>query len=352
MIFIGHFIQQNDHITHDIAPFLILSVSQYWSGVDLFFVISGFVIFLSLHRQEDGLSGLERFKSYFLSRAFRVLPAYILLILLYFYIPYGNRLMNSDLFISSLPSQVYLFFGQSWWMVASHRSGAPFVQPTWSLCAEVFLYAVAFVVVICAPKKHLVKIVAALAVVSLASRLYIVAIHGDLYAAYLLPICRMDGFMFGGIIALLYSDGRLAAIPTAALNAVVLICLLCFVAFSAFGVDIFSRFAIGFVYAFYVVFFGALVARATRGGLRFLAHGLLKRVGLVSYFIYLFHFPVIYGVSHIPTNLLFKLVITIGIVYGSANLSWRWLEKPLIDRGKALSKNSGSGESRLALSSR
>jgi peptidoglycan/LPS O-acetylase OafA/YrhL len=337
MIFAGHFVHERDHVSHSVPPLWIRAVSQYWAGVDLFFVLSGFVIFLSLERlmRETSLRGVTA--SYFTSRAFRIVPVYALLILCYFYIPFDNRLMGSDLFVSSVPPQVYLFFGQSWWMVLNHRAGAPFVQPTWSLCAEVFLYVLLWAIVCFIPKRHVLKAMAAAAAASVALRLFTVMTGGDPYGAFMFPPCRMDGFMLGAIVALLHSRGRLSWVNTRALNWVIAFCALAFAAMTCVDVNLYGGFAIAFGYAFYAAFFAAIVLRvAMGGGFGFLARGPLAYVGTVSYFVYLVHYPVVYAMSHVPCRAVPNLLMTLGIVFGSATASWFWMEKPLIARGKSL----------------
>jgi peptidoglycan/LPS O-acetylase OafA/YrhL len=337
MIFMGHFMHQRDHVSHTVTPFWIRVVSQYWSGVDLFFVLSGFVIYLSLSGLRERMSTPNVFRSYFTSRAFRIMPVYLLLILSYFYIPFHNGLMNSDLFISSVPAQLYLFFGQSWWMVYNHRAGAPFVQPTWSLCAEVFLYVVLLFIVCFVPKRHVLKAMAAVAASSLVLRATIAAAGGDLYGASMLPVCRMDGFMLGSIIAFLHEGGRLARVNTRMLDWAIALSVLTFFAMTYDDANLFGRYTLIFGYAFYAAFFGAIVARVVLGGnFGFLEKGPLAYVGTVSYFVYLAHLPIIYAMSFVPVGAVLNLVITLVVVLGAAAVSWHWLEKPLIDRGKAL----------------
>ena len=337
MIFIGHFVHQRDHVSHTVPAFWIRAVSQYWSGVDLFFVLSGFVIFLSLARLRERLATPGVVRSYLVSRAFRILPVYFLLIMCNFYIPFGNRLMNSDLFVSSVPAYVYLFLGQSWWMVYNHRAGAPFVQPTWSLCADEFLYVLLLLIVCFVPRRHVLKAMAAAAAVSVVLRIHTVVSWGNLIGAFMLPVCRMDGFMLGGIIAILYSTDQLSWVGARVLDGLIILCSVAFVAMTCCDVNLFGRFAITFGFAFYAFFFGAIVARVVKGGsFGILSSGPLAWVGTVSYFVYLAHLPILYATSFVPSGAILNLVMTSCIVFGAAAISWRWMEKPLIARGKSI----------------
>ena len=337
MIFMGHYLHLRDHVSHTVTPFWIRVVSQYWAGVDLFFVLSGFVIFLSLSRLSDRLTTPGVFRSYLTSRVFRIVPVYFLLLLAYFYIPFHNSLMNSALFASSVPNWVYLFLGQSWWIVFHKRAGAPFVQPTWSLCAEEFLYVLIFLIIAFVPKRHVLKVMAAVAATSIGLRIYTVLTGGDLIGAFMLPVYRMDGFMLGCIISLLYSSGKLEWVRARVLNWLIALCGIGFAAMTYSDVNLYGPFAITFGYAFYAIFFAAVLTRVVRGGdFGLLARGPLAFVGKVSYFVYLAQFPIVYAMSYVPSNVALNLVMTLGAVLGAAALSWHFMEKPLIERGRAI----------------
>ncbi|SKB56773.1 Peptidoglycan/LPS O-acetylase OafA/YrhL, contains acyltransferase and SGNH-hydrolase domains [Parapedobacter luteus] len=57
-----------------------------WTGVDLFFVLSGYLIGNQLMRQLD--AGAIRFGEFYLNRALRIFPAYFLVVFLYFAFPF------------------------------------------------------------------------------------------------------------------------------------------------------------------------------------------------------------------------------------------------------------------------
>ena len=69
-----------------------------WMGVDLFFVLSGFLIGSQLfklvaQKQEISLS------KFYLNRVFRILPAYIVVLTIYFLVPFtreGNCLLYTS----------------------------------------------------------------------------------------------------------------------------------------------------------------------------------------------------------------------------------------------------------------
>ena len=72
---------------------------------------------------------------------------------------------------------------------------------------EVFLYVVAALVVYRVRRR--LAALAALAAVSWRFRLFFCLGRHDPLAGFLLPVCRMDGFMMGGMVAVLLKAGHL-----------------------------------------------------------------------------------------------------------------------------------------------
>jgi peptidoglycan/LPS O-acetylase OafA/YrhL len=345
LILAGHFLTQNRQA---LPPALLTAFSQYWSGVDLFFVLSGFVIFLSLNQLRERTRGFPGLLVPFAtSRAFRILPVYILFLLAYFCLPLIEpQLSRDELFLSSVPKCLYLFFGQSWYMALRQRGGAEFVDASWSLCAEVFLYALAFVIVCFAPNRNRIKAMVAAAAVSFACRLFVVFFTDNFLAAYLLPVCRMDGFMLGGVVAELYARGGLASVNFQRLNRTLAVLFCVFAALSIGARHFASGFSILFSYAFYSVFYSAILVRLTGGGFPILSRGPLSYIGTISYFVYLFHFPIVYWMRNVAEdrhwNVALNFAMTVGVTVAAATLSWYAMEKPIIGLGKALNRRLAS----------
>jgi peptidoglycan/LPS O-acetylase OafA/YrhL len=68
-------------------PDWITTVGEFgWTGVDLFFVLSGFLIASQLFQSLKSGHGLK-LKEFYIKRSFRILPAYLFILLLYFTIP-------------------------------------------------------------------------------------------------------------------------------------------------------------------------------------------------------------------------------------------------------------------------
>lgn len=103
-----------------------------WMGVDLFFVLSGYLIGGQL------LAGIQRdgrvdFAGFYRRRAYRILPAYLVVLGLYFLVP-GFREVQAI-----QPAWQFLTFTVNLWVDGSQRHAFSHV---WSLCVEEHFYLV------------------------------------------------------------------------------------------------------------------------------------------------------------------------------------------------------------------
>jgi peptidoglycan/LPS O-acetylase OafA/YrhL len=101
-----------------------------WTGVDLFFVLSGYLIsaqlFAKIDRQQD-----ISFREFFLKRFFRIIPAYLVVVALYFLFP---LLRERE---APAPLWKYLTFTQN--LGLDLRTQGTFSH-AWSLCIEEQFY--------------------------------------------------------------------------------------------------------------------------------------------------------------------------------------------------------------------
>ncbi len=75
------------HLPLNATPDVLVTVREYgWLGVDIFFVLSGYLIGTQLFK-EITRSGAVDFKSFYLRRAFRIFPAFFVTLALYTLVP-------------------------------------------------------------------------------------------------------------------------------------------------------------------------------------------------------------------------------------------------------------------------
>jgi peptidoglycan/LPS O-acetylase OafA/YrhL len=113
-----------NHI-YSTAPPAIASYVHGWVGVQIFFVLSGFLITSLLMREEQQTQTIS-LQSFYLRRAFRILPMYLATLVLYFIVclsPFGRDklwqfIQGLPYFLTFLneytPESVGTVFGQGW----------------------------------------------------------------------------------------------------------------------------------------------------------------------------------------------------------------------------------------------
>jgi peptidoglycan/LPS O-acetylase OafA/YrhL len=101
-----------------------------WTGVDLFFVLSGYLISAQL-LAEMARHGTIFLKTYFIKRTFRILPAYLAVVAVYFLVPAFREREALP------PLWKFLTFTQNFGLDLAH---AGTFSHAWSLCVEEQFY--------------------------------------------------------------------------------------------------------------------------------------------------------------------------------------------------------------------
>lgn len=315
-----------------------------WCGVDLFFVLSGFLITgILLEAKHDA----HYFRNFYARRVLRIFPLY--------YAVLGALAIAVALMAPHWPEVSAISRLQSWlwWYGANFKlamdnswmafRGDPFdLGHLWSLAVEEHFYLVWPAVVLMLNRRALMRFCLAIMVVALATRIYCVA-SGNTIAAYVLTPCRMDGLAFGAWIALAARgpDGlrwvRRWAAPVAGITALALAA----VYLGAGGMDYFHAPVATIGYTLLDLFFAAIIVLAisvdpaTAAG-QLLAARWLRSLGKYSYALYIFHmffvYPVVNSGIHRyvhSTTLSIWMSIAIASVtaYALAWLSWYLFER-------------------------
>ena len=191
-----------------------------WWGVDLFFVLSGFLITGILLSAKNSP---HFFRNFYARRSLRIFPLYYaLLIFLFVILPFLARQPSISGWVTQSFAD-YLALGkelhslQSWlWLygvnikIALEADGWIFTTLThfWSLAVEEHFYFVWPIVVYFAQPKYLVKICLIVALGSILLRLAFLL--GGLEPAYIfiLTPCRLDGLVLGAMMAVLFQSSQ------------------------------------------------------------------------------------------------------------------------------------------------
>jgi len=164
-----------------------------WSGVDLFFVLSGFLIVGILI---DNRSATNYFRTFYIRRFFRIVPLYAIVLAL--------AACAIDWRTDWKVYLAHLIFQQNTVVAFTGVWGLPWLEVTWSLAVEEQFYLLApFIVRVVRPRRLpavLLGCIAAAPICRLAIWAALPAALAPAAAMTLLP-CRMDALAVGGLIA-------------------------------------------------------------------------------------------------------------------------------------------------------
>ena len=180
-----------------------------WCGVDLFFVLSGFLITGILY---DARSSRGFFRNFYARRTLRIFPLYYgVLVALLVIAP----ALSADWARSLAP-----LHGHEWalWLyctniVVSHGGAWVFktrwisLDHFWSLAVEEQFYLVWPVFVLLLPRRALIGCCVAAVAIALGLRIWWGQIHYDAMSFYVLTPSRMDALALGALVAL-FARGR------------------------------------------------------------------------------------------------------------------------------------------------
>ena len=308
-------------------------------GVDIFFVISGFLITAIMVRDiAEARFSILRFYRH---RIVRILPA--LLVMMTVILALGcvillpNQLRDlgrSAAATSVFGSNVYFYLTSDYFAAASDAK--PLVH-TWSLAVEeqfYLLYPLLLWSLRGLSRQRLAQVIAGLAVASFAIGGWLATAYPS--AAFFLLPARIWELSLGALVAL-------GAVPTIANRSIrATLCILAIAVIAASCVAISSGWPFPVPFALPpAVAAAVLLAYGAQGPTaRLLGAWPLRTIGLISYSAYLWHRPIIafYQIRHGST---LAPIETVGLL--CASLGAAWLSFALIERPASRRWRSGSG---------
>jgi peptidoglycan/LPS O-acetylase OafA/YrhL len=171
------------------------------SGVDLFFVLSGYLITSILLNNK---SSPNYFSAFYGRRAFRILPIYGVMLPIFF----AGRCsgIGHSLFDGALPWWSYAIGLQNIWMTIDQTYGAIWLAGTWSLAIEEQFYLLFPLIVLWLPPTMLPRFLIATLILCPIGRI-ISYQAGDQFGYYVLMPLRADILAVGALIAWLRFSG-------------------------------------------------------------------------------------------------------------------------------------------------
>jgi len=319
-------------------------------GVDVFFVISGFLI-TSLVLEEYDRSGRIDFKRFYLGRARRLLPAVVVLLIV---VGIAVLFVYQDaLSAFRQDALATIFYVNNWWYVLVDQSyfesmgRPPLLKHLWSLSVEEQFYLIWPVVALLLVRsggRPLVRRIALLLAVASTVWMAVIAIRNgypvdaDPSRAYFGTDSHSMGLLVGAALATVWRPGRLSTHIPRGTQVIVtgtgIVALAVVVAFYLF-VGEFTPWLYRGGFLALAFFTTVLIAAVTHPASVLgpaLGVGVLRYLGRRSYGIYLWHWPIFMvtrpGIDvpwSEPVAFAARLALTLGI----AELSYRLVEMPI-----------------------
>ena len=324
-------------------------------GVEVFFVVSGYLItsLLLAERRETGTVSLRKFWT---RRARRLLPA--LFALLAVVILYALLFLPDSINTLKSNTLAALSYTSNWWLIISHQSyaaeaGRPgLLKHLWSLAIEEQFYLIWPPMLLLGLRKlGRQRMLSTMLAVALASTvLMAVVANGSINAAYYGTDTRLSGLLLGSVMAFFFAPYQIRGRPgrgvrialdgAGALGLFVLLWTFGHFTFPAVARADTSVFRGGFLLvdvATLLVIAAVVHPRSDLGPI--LGCTPLRWIGLRSYSLYLWHYP-IFCITRpgldVPLHGWPDLALRLGLSFGAAELSYRYVESPI--RGGAIGR--------------
>lgn len=337
-----------------------------WIGVWLFYGISGFVITRGFLAEVDNRQSIGfRYGNFMLRRFFRIVPVY----LLYIVINIGVLMVLNDLthyrelpYLATFTFNWHMIFGSETWSAFGHL---------WTLSIEEQFYVFFPLIALVAPKRTRVPITVCFIILGPIIRYFysesVASLRDDqewaAFSVYASSICHFDAFLFGSLIARFEPQllkqpqvsnlAWIIAIISGVIYAVVFVGIN--IGIGAYGINAFRNVISGilfgqhrevFLYSVINLFVSAVLIHTLlqRPLSRLLSSRVLVLIGSISYGGYLFHLLILWAVKQCLDSTVHELaivdrILVFVLVYGStigiSYLSFKAFEIPIANWGRS-----------------
>lgn len=329
---------------------LIAAGRLSWSGVDLFFVLSGFLIGGILLDERESP---RYFSTFYLRRFHRIFPLYGVIVVIFL----SRHVLSSwlpgplgEVTPLPIPWLAYVSLTQNFWMAHIGWYGPLALSVTWSLAVEEQFYLTIPFLIRRIRLRYLTGVL--VAIIAGAPLLRTALIHyspNGYFASYVLTPCRADALCMGVLSAVLVRKPKLWSLLLQKLIFLRWIALGLFAGLVYMTVKAYDSYSApmatagySWLAAFYSCCLLNAVATPTGWTQRVLCQPWLTRLGTLAYCLYLIHRPLneasrrfLAPYFGLPENLAWLLAGLLGVAASLvvASLSWEYLEKPLLRRG-------------------
>lgn len=336
-----------------------------WAGVQLFFVLSGFLLTGILLRMKDSLPAQQYFYRFYGRRFLRIFPLYFFYLILLMVAVWQRYSISWELLrneIGVVQPQVhyaYLYI-YDFFRASGYYESTRFLAHLWSLSVEEQFYVFWPLVLFFTPKEKLRKLFLFIIALGPILRLFLYLMYSNHFltppkndpfsAVYFLPFSHVDAFAIGAYISCFQLPNPHKQLAFLASVVPLVGFITQYISTGRIQLDtlgyeftLFSAYKVVWGFSLLNYFFALLIYSVanTRLFMPFLDHFTLRYLGRISYGLYVYHLPVIwfvlalqmeykfpfpFYVGQIRTYLLVLLITTI-----IASISFHLFEKPIND---------------------
>jgi peptidoglycan/LPS O-acetylase OafA/YrhL len=310
---------------------IVVSVSRAGAyGVDLFFVLSAYLITELLLREKEQHGQLD-VKSFYIRRMLRIWPLYYFFIALAAFVPILNPAGQFN-FRYIIP---FLLLAGNWSTIAfgPPQSAA---LPLWSVSVEEQFYLLWPPIVARLSRRNIIRAAVVMIVVANLARVLVLLLHGGGWDVWVNTIARLDPMAAGILLAVLLKGRAPKIAPALRVTAITLgvvsIALTGYFA-APWGYGLPWR---GTLISYPVVAAGSTAIVLASIGMS-VRMGMLEYLGKISYGLYVYHTACIWitdrflhirnGLAHMCV----REVVALGLTVGIAALSYGLIEKPFLN---------------------
>ncbi|MGD8173143.1 acyltransferase family protein [Vibrio sp. TRT 21S02] len=306
-------------------------------GVDFFFVISGFLITSIIYKQKK--QNQFSYANFYVRRAKRILPALFTVLILtliaghFILLPYEHYKLGISV-ISILAFSSNMQYALRTGDYFSGDSGEWPLLHTWSLAVEeqyYFLFPIILFLIWRFGKQHLILLLSVMMIASFSLAQYMSLQPEYSKISYYLIITRMGEMLVGSIAAIAVVDEKIKPLKSELISGLALISSFILL----FLVDKYDTFP-GFIALLACVPIVIIILSQGTYVNKLLSNKILVSIGLISFSLYLFHWPILAFIryifspeikhGHLPINL---QVVAFILTVSMSVFSYKLIEKPL-----------------------
>ena len=318
-------------------------------GVDIFFVLSGFLISALLIQEFDTFQSI-RLKNFYVRRLLRLVPALIAMLLMFCLLSF--IFLSKDMAYRNFINSMISLFYMTNWAEAFSIHPPSFLAHTWSLSIEEQFYIIWPIVLfallkIAKYRYHIAIFASTVAALSWIWRIFLCASGTELGRMFYGLDTRIDALAIGCALGIAIASELISDRVKAMLSkSLVVIAPLSVV--TLFGLAAFSNgyapimFYIGFtaveILTVFLILDIFLNPKSIIG--KALSIPWLVWIGTISYGLYLWHFPIYQAMIQLGYSKIFVLTIGSSIALIVSTISYYGLESPILKIKKRFTRTS------------